>query len=121
MVAAGDTLYNIGVRYGGTPREIAALNGISDPTTISIGTELRIPQTEPAETTVMGETIEMVPAAGETVTATTTAPQRVRRLKLPSALRRRMKPRRAKLKPRERCVKPPPAVKFSSRGLCPER
>lgn len=75
MVVAGDTLYNIGVRYGVNPRELAALNGISDPTTISIGTELRIPQTEPAETTVMGETIEMVPAAGgETVTATTTAP-----------------------------------------------
>lgn len=75
VVVAGDTLYNIGVRYGVNPRELAALNGISDPTTISIGTELRIPQTEPAETTVMGETIEMVPAAGgETVTATTTAP-----------------------------------------------
>ena len=64
VVVAGDTLYNIGVRYGVNPRELAALNGISDPTTISIGTELRIPQTEPAETTVMGETIEMVPAAG---------------------------------------------------------
>lgn len=43
VVAAGDTLYNIGVRYGVNPRALQQLNGIADPTSLSIGQELRIP------------------------------------------------------------------------------
>ena len=43
VVSAGDTLYNIGVRYGVNPRELQKLNDITDPTTLSIGQELRIP------------------------------------------------------------------------------
>lgn len=45
VVAAGDTLYNIGVRYGVNPRQLQTLNGIKDVTTLSIGQELRIPKT----------------------------------------------------------------------------
>lgn len=43
VVSAGDTLYNIGVRYGVNPRELQKLNDITDPTALSIGQELRIP------------------------------------------------------------------------------
>lgn len=42
-VAAGDTIYNISVRYGCNPRELMAVNGITDPTQLSIGRELSIP------------------------------------------------------------------------------
>lgn len=74
-VVAGDTLYNIGVRYGVNPRELAALNGISDPTAMSLGLVLKIPAsaaktaqvqtTAPAaETTVAGEAV-VVTAAEE--------------------------------------------------------
>lgn len=42
-VAEGDTIYNISVRYGCNPRELMALNGITDPTTLSIGRELVVP------------------------------------------------------------------------------
>ena len=45
VVSAGDTLYNIGVRYGVNPRELQSLNGVKDPTALSIGQELRIPAT----------------------------------------------------------------------------
>ena len=45
VVSAGDTLYNIGVRYGVNPRQLQTLNNITDPTTLSIGQELRIPKT----------------------------------------------------------------------------
>ena len=53
VVSAGDTLYNIGVRYGVNPRELQKLNDITDPTMLSIGQELRIPsgtQSQPEET-----------------------------------------------------------------------
>ncbi len=53
VVSAGDTLYNIGVRYGVNPRELQKLNDITDPTMLSIGHELRIPsgtQSQPEET-----------------------------------------------------------------------
>ena len=42
-VALGDTIYNISVRYGCNPRELMALNGITDPTMLSLGRELTIP------------------------------------------------------------------------------
>ena len=64
VVSAGDTLYNIGVRYGVNPRELQKLNGITDPTMLSIGQELRIPsgtqsqseETVPAATSESGVT-----------------------------------------------------------------
>ena len=70
-VVAGDTLYNIGVRYGVNPREIASLNGITDPTTMSLGLVLKIPEaaTKAPEATSATETT----VAGETVVVTTTA------------------------------------------------
>ena len=57
VVSAGDTLYNIGVRYGVNPRELQKLNGITDPTTLSIGQELRIPSG------TQSQSEETVPAA----------------------------------------------------------
>ena len=51
VVSAGDTLYNIGVRYGVNPRALQQLNAIADPTTLSIGQELRIPAKEGSEVT----------------------------------------------------------------------
>ena len=64
VVSAGDTLYNIGVRYGVNPRELQKLNDITDPTMLSIGQELRIPsgtqsqseETVPAATSESGVT-----------------------------------------------------------------
>lgn len=60
VVSAGDTLYNIGVRYGVNPRELQKLNGITDPTALSIGQELRIPSGTPSqsEETVLAATSE---------------------------------------------------------------
>lgn len=49
VVTTGDTLYNIGVRYGVNPRELQTLNGISDPTQMALGTVLKIPETTPRE------------------------------------------------------------------------
>lgn len=43
VVAAGETLYRISVRYGVDPQEIASLNGIDDPRTLAVGRELRLP------------------------------------------------------------------------------
>ena len=48
-VAAGDTLYNIGVRYGVNPTELQRLNGISDPSGLSVGQVLRIPESKITE------------------------------------------------------------------------
>lgn len=42
-VVAGDTIWNISVRYGCNPRELMQLNGITDPTMLSLGRELDIP------------------------------------------------------------------------------
>ena len=42
-VAPGDTLYNISVRYGFAPAQLAALNGIGDPTQLRLGQVLRLP------------------------------------------------------------------------------
>ncbi len=48
-VAKGDTIYNISLRYGLDSRQLAVLNDITDPTQLSIGRELRLPEsvTEP--------------------------------------------------------------------------
>ena len=75
-VAAGDTLYNIGVRYGVNPREIAALNGITDPTAMSLGLVLKIPATEPKAQVAEGETATAAVAttvSGEAVAVTAEA------------------------------------------------
>ena len=42
-VEAGDTLWDLAVSWGTTIDEIAAINGIADPSLIVVGTELRIP------------------------------------------------------------------------------
>lgn len=42
-VAPGDTLYNISVRYGFAPVQLATLNGITDPTQLRLGQILRLP------------------------------------------------------------------------------
>lgn len=43
IVAQGDTLYNISLRYGFEPSALATLNSITDPTTLRIGQSLRLP------------------------------------------------------------------------------
>ena len=43
-VVEGDTIWNISVRYGCNPRELMQLNGITDPTMLSLGRELDIPE-----------------------------------------------------------------------------
>ncbi len=43
VVEHGDTIYNISMRYGVNPRELMLLNGVQDPTQLSIGRELQIP------------------------------------------------------------------------------
>lgn len=43
VVQAGDTLLGIALQYGVTVEEIAAANDITDPTSLQIGQELRIP------------------------------------------------------------------------------
>ncbi len=42
-VKAGDTLVGIAARFGTTPKAIAALNGITDPSSLRIGQVLQIP------------------------------------------------------------------------------
>ncbi|HBC70319.1 MAG TPA: M23 family peptidase [Sutterella sp.] len=64
-VASGDTLYNIGVRYGVNPTELQRLNGVSNPAALSIGQVLRIPDSKlppkPAESEVVSvATVEPV-------------------------------------------------------------
>lgn len=44
VVAPGDTLYNISVRYGLEPRALASLNAVSDPTQLRVGQVLRLPE-----------------------------------------------------------------------------
>lgn len=49
VVAPGDTIYNISVRYGLDAGQLARLNAITDPTQLRIGQSLRLPEsvTEP--------------------------------------------------------------------------
>ena len=67
-VVAGDTLYNIGVRYGVNPRELAALNGITDPTAIPLGFVMKLP-----ETAVKAEETPVTQAPDQAVTGETIA------------------------------------------------
>ncbi len=43
IVAAGENLFRIGLRYGFTYQELAAYNNIADPTRISVGQQILIP------------------------------------------------------------------------------
>ncbi|MBQ5766607.1 MAG: LysM peptidoglycan-binding domain-containing protein, partial [Burkholderiaceae bacterium] len=42
LVQPGDTLYSIATRNGCNPTELARANGISDPTTLRVGTVLNL-------------------------------------------------------------------------------
>jgi LysM repeat protein len=42
-VKAGDTMIGIAAKFGTTPKEIAALNGITDPSSLKVGQVLKIP------------------------------------------------------------------------------
>ena len=42
-VKAGDTLVGIAAKFGTTPKAIATLNGITDPTSLHAGQILKIP------------------------------------------------------------------------------
>lgn len=72
QVVKGDTLYNISVRYGVNPRQLQSLNGIKDPTQLSLGTELMIPQgDQPAlasgtEQLVQGQEVALQAGAAKT-------------------------------------------------------
>ena len=44
VVAPGDTLYNISVRYGLEARELAQLNAVTDPTQLRLGQVLHLPE-----------------------------------------------------------------------------
>jgi len=57
VVQAGDTLFNLALRYGVTVDEIAAANGLTDVDTLDVGQEVKIPEpgtvvAEPAATAV---------------------------------------------------------------------
>ena len=71
VVSAGDTLYNIGVRYGVNPRELQKLNGITDPTMLSIGQELRIPSGTQSQSE---ETVSAATSESGVTTPTDSAP-----------------------------------------------
>lgn len=43
IVAAGENLYRIGLRYGFTYQELAAYNSLSNPDALTIGQQIRIP------------------------------------------------------------------------------
>lgn len=76
QVAYGDTLYNISARYGLDTRELAQLNGISDPTQLRLGQVLHLPEsvTEPKPMTIAsGVRISRLEAA-EPPAKTTPAP-----------------------------------------------
>lgn len=76
QVAYGDTLYNISARYGLDTRELAQLNGISDPTQLRLGQVLHLPEsvTEPKPMTIAsGVRISRLEAA-EPPAETTPAP-----------------------------------------------
>lgn len=45
IVKAGENLFRIGLQYGFTYQELAAYNGITNPNSIQVGQEIRIPPT----------------------------------------------------------------------------
>ena len=76
QVAYGDTLYNISARYGLDTRELAQLNGISDPTQLRLGQVLHLPEsvTEPKPMTIASGVRISRLEAGEPPAETTPAP-----------------------------------------------
>ncbi|NLL43231.1 MAG: LysM peptidoglycan-binding domain-containing protein [Firmicutes bacterium] len=56
-VKPGDTLYDISLAYGVSWKELAELNKIKDPTTMQIGTTLRLPADAKLRTLAPDETI----------------------------------------------------------------
>jgi LysM repeat protein len=42
VVVSGDTLYNVARRYGYTPQKLAAMNGLSPPYTLALGSTLQV-------------------------------------------------------------------------------
>lgn len=42
VVVSGDTLYNVARRYGYTPQQLAAMNGLSPPYTLALGSTLQV-------------------------------------------------------------------------------
>jgi len=75
-VQAGDTLYDIGERFGVSVEELMEANGITDPASLSVGQELVIPGQGPGRVPE-GETPtpegEAPTPEGESATATPTA------------------------------------------------
>ncbi|MEZ5669698.1 MAG: LysM peptidoglycan-binding domain-containing M23 family metallopeptidase [Alphaproteobacteria bacterium] len=59
QVAAGESIYSIASRYGTTPEELAARNGLGAPYQLTVGQRLVVPA--PAQYVVQpGETIDMI-------------------------------------------------------------
>lgn len=61
-VKAGDTLYDISRDYGISWKELADLNKIKDPTTMQVGTQLRLPAHAQVRTLRSDETIVNITA-----------------------------------------------------------
>lgn len=68
VVAPGDTLYNISVRYGLEARELAQLNAVTDPTQLRLGQVLHLPES------VREPRTPVVPAGVRVSRVTTPAP-----------------------------------------------
>lgn len=81
VVAPGDTLYNISVRYGLDSRALASLNAVTDPTQLRLGQVLRLPEsvTEP-RVPVVSQNVRVSRVPGvepETVTTPSQEPETV--------------------------------------------
>ncbi|MGH2750512.1 MAG: lytic transglycosylase [Actinomycetota bacterium] len=68
VVAKGETLSDLAVRYGTTTRALARANGLADPNLVVAGTSLRIPGTDGGSTAVSSGSAHTV-QAGETLWA----------------------------------------------------
>lgn len=64
VVVGGDTLYSVARRYGYTPEDIAAWNGISPPYTLTIGSSLRLGSTGTAPMRSLSSTSSSSSRAG---------------------------------------------------------
>jgi len=77
VVEPGENLYRIGLRYGLDPDEIADLNEISDPRSLAVGRELRLPKRAGEKPAAAGaraqartaSTTRRAPPAGEPILA----------------------------------------------------
>ncbi|NMB01206.1 MAG: LysM peptidoglycan-binding domain-containing protein [Firmicutes bacterium] len=58
-VKPGDTLYDISIAHGISWQELASLNKIKDPTTMQVGTQLRLPDHATLKTQKEGYVIEI--------------------------------------------------------------